>query len=155
MKTNSVIRYTVMASLFIAGLNIAASCDSCSRKDKTDASTYTEGGSTDTTVVTTTDSTETASGSSTGSRTRTANASGTGTKGSGVDGKTGAKGSGNDQGMTEQDITDKIENSSSTPRDANGKPVNSGGTSGSGTGTGTGSTGNNSKVTRPEDQKGN
>jgi len=154
MKTHSMIRNTVLASLLITGLNIATSCDSCSRKEDTgDGSTYNEGEATDTTMVTTTDSTEAASGSSTGNYTRSANSSGTNDYGG--SGKKSANGSGSKQGMTEQEITDKIENSSSTPRDANGKPINSGGTSGTGMGTGTGTTGNNSKVTRPEDQKGN
>lgn len=154
MKTQEIIRNGIMASLLIAGINIATSCDSCSRKEKTvETTTFSEGESADTTTTSTTDSTEAASGSTTGNSTRTAatpgsNATATGTK-------TGTASSGTKQGMTEQEITDKIENSSSTPRKANGQPVNSGGTSGSGMGTGTGSTGNNSKVTRPEDQKGN
>lgn len=153
MKTQAIIRNGMMASLLIAGLNITTSCDSCSRKEKTvETTTYSEGESADTTT-TNTDSTEAASGSTTGNSTHTAATPGSNGTASGT--KTGTAASGNKQGMTEQEITDKIENSSSTPRKANGQPVNSGGTSGSGMGTGTGSTGNNSKVTRPEDQKGN
>jgi hypothetical protein len=65
----------------------------------------------------------------------------------------GGKATGNTGGrqLTQEEIDDRVENSSSQAI-KNGKPVNSGGTSGSGQGTGTGSTGNNSRVTTKEDQ---
>lgn len=49
------------------------------------------------------------------------------------------------------DSNSPIENSS-TPSVKSGTPVQNSGAAGTGLGTGTGSTGNNSKVTRPEDQ---
>ncbi|WP_294820232.1 hypothetical protein [uncultured Flavobacterium sp.] len=158
MKTQSILKSTFAASLLIAGMSVTSSCDSCSRKENTDdSSTYTEGETVDTTAVTAADSTvDATSGAVYGSGNNAdAGGSASGTPAAGNATTTGKSGQVQNSGMSQQEITDQVENSSSSPRRADGKPVNSGGTSGSGMGTGTGSTGNNSKVTRPEDQKGN
>lgn len=145
MKTLPIVKKTMIASLFLAGFAIATSCDGCSRTNKTETTTYTEG--------TISDSVSTASGT-TDSTTSTTSTTPADRRSPGGNGNSvGGKAANNGNALTEEEITDRIENSSSQPKDANGKPINSGGTSGSGMGTGTGSTGNNSKVTRPEDQK--
>jgi hypothetical protein len=83
----------------------------------------------------------TTSGTGTGNNTSTGGNTGS---------QTEAGNSGNSTGYG--DSNSPIENSG-TPAVNSGRPIQSGGSSGSGMGTGTGSTGNNSKVTRPEDQR--
>jgi hypothetical protein len=156
MKMPIVIKQSVFASLLLVGLNFYTSCDSCSRnKDKknTDATT-------DTIVI---DSS--AYNEDSGSTNETGGASGNidGSSSTSVDaasGKTGTAGTKNaattvpKRKLTEEEITNQVENSNaSNAVDKNGNPIRSGGSAGTGSGTGTGSTGNNSKVTNAKDQK--
>ncbi|MEL1243379.1 hypothetical protein AAEO56_03825 [Flavobacterium sp. DGU11] len=161
MKKQTLIKSGVMASLLIAGMNLTTSCESCSRKDThTETTKYV----TDTdTVYVDSSSTDTGNSGTSGTGSGTGrSSSATGTSGSSSSGSPGSSSSGssstsssNGKKLTQEEITDEVENSSKTARDANGKPINSGGTSGTGMGTGTGSTGNNSRVSKAEDQKGN
>ena len=123
MKTPALLKKAIVPAILIAGLNITTSCDSCSRKDKTDdASTYNEGSETaDTTSVTVTDST-TATSTATY---RSGNAAGT--NGTAAGGKGTNNGTSKGEALTEEEITNRIENSSSTATDAQGRPINSGG----------------------------
>lgn len=159
MKKQTLIKSGVMASLLIAGMNLTTSCESCSRKDThTETTKYVT--DTDTVYV---DSSDTGNSGTSGTGSGTGrSSSATDTSGSSSSGSTGSSSSGssstsssNSKKLTQEEITDEVENSSKTARDANGKPINSGGTSGTGMGTGTGSTGNNSRVSKAEDQKGN
>jgi len=151
MKSSAIIKNSVFVALTLTGMNMITSCESCSRKnDRKDGdvavthdTVYID------TCMTPNDtiregadgvyiprgqkSSGTAAGSSNGT---TAGSAGTGSP---------------KKALTQEEIDNRIENSSSQAY-KDGKPVNSGGSSGSGQGTGTGSTGNNSRVTTKKDQ---
>jgi len=163
MKKLTVIKQLFFATLLIAGMNIYSSCDSCNRKtdgssegtrDGVDANGDTRGseepadnensGSTEGTGGGTANDSKTSSTpvkASSGNKTTNTSTLGTGTK---------------NNGPSEEEITNQVENSDakSGAVDKNGNPIRSGGNSGSGSGTGTGSTGNNSRVSTKEAQKG-
>ena len=156
MKTSFIIKNGLLTTALLAGMQVVTSCDGCSRKSETMTTTE---GRVDTVYIDTCmtphdtvamgyDGTGT-SGRSIRANASTSSNSGT-SSGNATGGSTATSGT-KKAGLTEEEITDRVENSSSQAY-KNGKPVNSGGTSGSGQGTGTGSTGNNSRVTTKEDQ---
>ncbi|WP_159800077.1 hypothetical protein [Flavobacterium sp. MK4S-17] len=136
MKGIKMIKQGFTVALCITGINLVSSCDSCSR-NKSDANEMTEenyGGNTDTTTLQEESST-----------------SGSGSTGY----QNGSNNNNNDEpysGTSYGSTNDPVENSSSNAVKKNGEPTDSGGTSGTGMGTGTGSTGNNSRVSKKEDQ---
>ena len=166
------LKNTLIAAIAITGMNVFTSCDSCSRKDTENNESTTYSTETDTVAM---GSLDTANGTENSGNGNGSTATGTGTKQSSSSGASGnsassssaatgsASGSSSSatsgdtkkSGMTQQEITNKIENSSSNATDSKGRPVSSGGTAGSGQGNGTISTGNNGKVNKLEDQKGN
>lgn len=157
MKT-SVIKHTLAAALFIAGMNMVTSCNSCSRKDDGVTTTETK---IDTVYIDTCmaghDTIAGYEGNASGRSIPVGRHKATASrpaKGKTISGKGTATGSKKTE-LTEDEITDRVENSSSHAYTKNGKPVNPGGTSGEGQGTGTGSTGNNSRVTTKADQNRN
>lgn len=147
---NITLKNLLFAVVAVAGFNVLTSCDGCSRKgqdlDRTNSTvdanqnenTIDGASSSDYGTVNSSGTGTSSSGNSNGSATGTSASGGTSTSSENAN-----------SGLTEQEITDRVENSSSNV----GKPVNGGGTAGTGMGTGTGSTGNNSRVTTREDQK--
>lgn len=164
MKKITVIKKLFFASLLLAGMNIYTSCDSCNRKESTqentmetdnygstiEEDTMTTGDINDNATSSASISASKSSGSNTGSTTKTTS---TKTSSTTKTSTTSAK----DEAARQQAITDQIENSDakSGAVDKKGNPIRSSGDSGTGSGTGTGSTGNNSRVTTREAQKGN
>jgi len=164
MKKLTIIKQAFFATAIVAGMNIFSSCDSCSRKEagpdetttdmNTDADTidYDDSAYNDSTGTGINDGTNTStsikarSGSTANTKPATSSQASTGS----ASGTTKS-------GPSEEEIANQIENSDakSGTVDKNGKPVRSSGAAGSGQGTGTGSTGNNSRVTTKEAQKGN
>ena len=153
MKTSFIIKNSLLTTALLAGMQMVTSCDGCSRKSETMTTTE---GRVDTvyidTCMTPHDTVAMGyDGTGTSGRSIRANASTSAnsgkSSGNATGGSTATSGT-KKAGLTEEEITDRVENSSSQI----GKPVNSGGTSGSGQGTGTGTTGNNSRVTTKEDQ---
>ena len=165
MKTITVIKQLSFASLLIAGMNIYSSCDSCNRKTETTEENITDTDSYESTfeedTMTTGDindnSTSSTSISSSGSNKSGKTTKTTTTKTTGTTKTGAASGSAVDEEARQQAITDQIENSDakSGAVDKKGNPIRSSGDAGTGSGTGTGSTGNNSRVTTREAQKGN
>ena len=144
MKNSAFIKNSVFAALAVAAMNMLSSCESCSRKD--DAGHDDDmAPCVDTVYIDTCMSpNDTLVESSGGVYVPRGQKSGTGT--GNATGSTGTTSGGNKGStLTEEQITDRVENSGQAVK--NGKPINSGGTSGTGQGTGTGSTGNNSRVT--------
>ncbi|KOS07824.1 hypothetical protein AM493_18515 [Flavobacterium akiainvivens] len=149
------IKTSITAILAIAGLQMATSCNSCAHKDNPE--TQTTSATHDTVYIDTCMSPndslirEGASGMYVPVG-RGNSTSATGNGGS-VGGKAPAAGTTKaPKQLSQEEIDNRVENSGSSTAYKNGKPANSGGTSGSGQGTGTGSTGNNSRVTTKEDQ---
>ncbi len=159
MKKPTLIKHLLLTLLVIAGTNIFSSCDSCTRKTtETTTTTGTESMDTTSTGDDTGFINDDSSGNtsrvndgtasiSTSSASRSKTATGTSTAAAGT----------KKSGLSEEEITNRIENSDarSGAVDKNGNPVKSSGDAGTGMGTGTGSTGNNSRVTTREAQKGN
>ncbi|MES2485526.1 MAG: hypothetical protein V4581_06205 [Bacteroidota bacterium] len=148
MKNVAIIKNSVFVALTLTGMNMISSCESCSRKDNEhDDVTVTH----DTVYIDTCMTpNDTIREGATGvyiprGQKPAATATGTGTPNGGKASSTPKK------ALTQEEIDNRVENSSSQAY-KDGKPVNSGGTSGSGQGTGTGSTGNNSRVTSKKDQ---
>lgn len=135
MKTTAITRRLLCTGLLIGGMTLWSSCDGCSRSKTVNESTQTESG----------DAQE-INGEIYG-------------KGTPADRERSGTRSGTpldtvDTGTGYGNTNDPIENTSSNAvSKKGGEPRDSGGTSGAGMGTGTGTTGNNSKVTRPEDQR--
>ncbi len=156
------VKHCLLAITAIAAMQMATSCNGCSRKDNgmhdddapTTASTH------DTVYIDTCMASNDSlmREGSTGNYIRvnrapqhhSSGAAGTATTPHHTGTATGHTGT----PLTQEEIDDRVENSSSQAY-KNGKPVNSGGTSGTGEGTGTGSTGNNSRVTTKADQERN
>jgi len=154
MKKPALLRTLFLSGLLVAGMNFMSSCDSCSRPDGNSQGTEDGNQTNGDTRGTETSEDNEGSGATPATNDQSGNTDNSGASRSSTGSGTGSSGTTgkNTSAAEEQAVTDQIENSSTTPRDKNGRPINSGGTSGSGMGTGTGSTGNNSKVTRPEDQ---
>ena len=173
MKKQSIFKQAFVATIMVAGMQMISSCESCSRKDKDMETTEPagSGGASDTygndTIIDNGNSGNTGNSYNSGTGSGS-NASGGATgNGGSSSGNSNASSSGNKEsvkGSNSESATkkstpsydpnnDPIENSSSHARKADGTPVNPGGTSGSGMGTGSGSTGNNSRVSDPRDQK--
>ncbi|TRW25164.1 hypothetical protein FMM05_07605 [Flavobacterium zepuense] len=153
MRKSNIIKNSLLATALVAGMQIVTSCDGCSRKS--DTMTTTEGRVDTVYIDTCMTPHDTVAmgydGTGASGRSIRANAATSSNAGSSSNNNaTAASGTAKPKkaGLTEEEITDKVENSSSQV----GKPVNSGGTSGTGQGTGTGSTGNNSRVTTKKDQ---
>lgn len=154
-----VIKHTIMAVTAIVGLQMATSCNSCSHKNDDmhddDAPTATH----DTVYI---DTCMAVSDSlmyekTTGNYIRVNRVATTPRPAAGNGSTAGGKATtpaNTAKPLTQEELDDRVENSSSQAY-KNGKPVNSGGTSGAGQGTGTGSTGNNSRVTTKADQERN
>lgn len=162
MKKPALIKQLFFASIAIAGMNLFSSCDGCSRKTTETTTVTTE--TTDTTSTTSDDTgyiNDDNSGNTSGvndgttssASIRTSTPAGSKTTTGTSTAATGTKKS----GLSEEEITNQIENSDarSGAVDKKGNPIKSSGDAGSGMGTGTGSTGNNSRVTTREAQKGN
>jgi hypothetical protein len=152
----SIIKNSILAISAMAGLQTVTSCNSCSRKDTVHNddeplaihdTVYID------TCMATNDSLLYEKTTGNYIRVNRVSTAATATP-KGSTAATGGKKPSGGTRLTEEEIENRIENSSSTAY-KNGKPVNSGGTSGTGQGTGTGSTGNNSRVTTKEDQLGN
>jgi len=164
MKKLTTIKQLFFAGVVLTGMNIFSSCDSCSRKEATP-----EGSETTTTDADTTsyddsaydDSLSTGASTNDGTNTSTPIRSKSSNGGTATTKPATSSSSSNDSGtktsgLTEEEITNRIENSDAKSAvDKNGKPIRNSGAAGSGLGTGTGSTGNNSRVTTKEAQKGN
>lgn len=163
MNKLTTIKQLFFAGVVITGMNIFSSCDSCSRKEST-----TEGSETTTTDADTTsyedsaydDSLSTGASTNDGTNTstpiRSKSNNGTATTKPATTSSSSDNSGTKTSGMTEEEITNRIENSDAKSAvDKNGKPIRNSGAAGSGLGTGTGSTGNNSRVTTKEAQKGN
>jgi len=161
MKKLTIVKQSFFAAIALAGMNIFSSCDSCSRKNEnTEEITTDMNVDADTTAYD--DSADSGSGMNDGTNTsrsiKSTSGSGTATtkpatSSSSASSSTTSSGT-KKSGLTEEEITNQIENSDAKS-DKNGKPIRSSGDAGSGQGTGTGSTGNNSRVTTKEAQKGN
>jgi hypothetical protein len=155
MKNFPLIQKTLLAAIAVTGMNMFSSCESCSRKDDDMQDDDVATTRVDTVYIDTcmtpndTLMRDGANGGAYIPRGGKNNATGTGA-GTSTGNGTAAQGSGKNT-LSEDEITDRVENSSSKAT-KNGKPVISGGNAGSGQGTGTGSTGNNSRVTTKEDQ---
>ena len=173
MKKQAIIKQLFFAGLFIGGMNIFSSCDSCSRKTEnteentTIDETY-ESSSADDTISSVDNSGAINDGSTSSAAINASSTSGSGktgnasrtTKTTTPAGNTSTSASTANNTKKEearqQAITDMVENSdakSAVGKD--GKPIRSSGDAGTGSGTGTGSTGNNSRVTTREAQKAN
>lgn len=159
MKTTSNLKTLALCALTITGLNLFASCDSCDRKDDIDTTTgpaYDEGFITESDTVDNDHAGRTTEDAGAGSSVRNSGTGGASNSSNTASGS--SQGTSSNTGTTNSESTgygdsnSPIENSSSTSV-KNGKPVKNSGTSGSGMGTGTGSTGNNSKVSSPADQR--
>jgi len=157
MKNFRVLKNSMLIAVAATGLHAVTSCESCSRKDE--AGNNQTAGTHDTVYIDTCmsphDSLMKDGASGTG-YVPMGSRSGSGNAASGATPSGGSNGSGTSAGgskstLTQEEIDSRVENSSSQAT-KNGKPINSGGTSGTGSGTGTGSTGNNSRVTTKEDQ---
>jgi hypothetical protein len=167
MKTATIIKQFLFATLLIAGMNIYSSCDSCNRKTESTETNTSDSES----YESATEEDTVASGDNTGMMNDGSTSSSTinASSGSGGSGKTVSSSKTTNTTKTsttsdkdknyeakQQAITDRIENSDAKSAvDKNGKPIRSSGDAGTGSGTGTGSTGNNSKVTTREAQKAN
>ena len=157
MKRPALIKQLLFGALVVAGMNLCTSCDSCSRNgsntegvnDANDANGDTRGSESpaDNEDSGSTEGTGTSSGTPSDRNTSAASgnipASGPGNASANTTGRQ----------LSEQEITNRVENSDPGRVDKNGNPIRSSGASGTGTGTGTGSTGNNSRVTTAEAQR--
>lgn len=166
MKKLTIIKQLLFVTLLIAGMNLYSSCNSCSNRpegqtegtrDGMDANgdnSATEGPA-DNDESGSTEGTGTNSGNASDGNSSAANtrktSSATLTKTS-----TGGASSTNKDQMSQEEIDNMVENSDyKSAKDKNGQPIRNSGDAGSGMGTGTGSTGNNSRVTTREAQRGN
>jgi len=167
MKKSTALKNALFAALLVAGMNVVSSCDSCSRRDEGSNSTGTSDGNeangdidgsetpADNENSGSTEGTDDSANAGTdGSSSMNVPRSGsaTGTSSSSASGSASSASTPKKSGLTEEQITDKVENSSSQATNSKGEPIISGGTAGTGQGTGTGSTGNNSRVTTKKDQ---
>lgn len=161
MKKLTIIKQAFFATAIIAGMNIFSSCDSCSRKeagpDETTTDMNTDGDTTSYDDSAYDDSTGTGINDGTNTSTSIKARSGSTANTKPAASSTGSASGTTKSGPSEEEIANQIENSDakSGTVNKNGKPVTSSGAAGSGQGTGTGSTGNNSRVTTKEAQKGN
>lgn len=152
------IKNAIFAVAALAGMQLTASCDSCSRKEDTTSTNNAPVATHDTVYIDTCMAVNDSlmREGATGNYIRVnrvstqGNAAGNGNS-SGSKATTGSTGG---KELSQEEIDARVENSSSQAY-KNGRPVSSGGTSGTGQGTGTGSTGNNSRVTTKADQQRN
>lgn len=163
MKKLTTIKQLFFAGVVLTGMNIFSSCDSCSRKEATPEGSETTTNDSDTTNYDDSaydDSLSTGAsindGANTSTPIRSKSSNGTATTKPATTSSSSDNSGTKTSGLTEEEITNRIENSDAKSAvDKNGKPIRNSGAAGSGLGTGTGSTGNNSRVTTKEAQKGN
>lgn len=169
MKRSIFIKQAVFTTVMVAGLNIFSSCESCNRKENdTETMAPSESGAANDTYSNDTVMGAQDSGSANGNGYNSGsgqqvgsgnagendNASSSGSSSSSSSGSNSPSGTTSGKTSNYDPNNDPIENTSSPARNSKGEPINSGGSSGSGSGTGSGSTGNNSRVSKAEDQKG-
>jgi len=166
----NIARQLFIAAVAVTGINFLSSCESCNRKDgDTETNQTTVDGiddtySNDTIIDANNSGNGTGSGSSYSGSSNSSQNTGAGpsgnagsgsTSGSGgtTSGSTGATGSTSKGNTNTYDPNnDPVENSNYY-RNKKAGSVDGGGSAGNGQGTGTGTTGNNSRVSDPRDQK--